>query len=446
MDLNKLHFGEDFHWGISSSAFQTEGTSPYDGKGMSIWDEFSRKRGTIKKGHKADQATLFYKYFRQDISFIRWMNLPNFRFSISWSRIFPAGTGKVNQKGLDFYDRLIDECLEHGIDPWITLYHWDLPHELEKLGGWTNRDILYYFHEYIDKCMKSYADRVSNWMVLNEPTAFTALGYFLGIHAPGKKGKSHFLPAIHHAALAQAEGARLIKSFRTDLKVGSTFSFSHVEAYKKEGKHLNASKKVDALLNRLYLEPLLGLGYPLDDLPFLQGLDPFIKDGDLQKLAFDLDFIGVQNYSREVVAHSHFTPFVKAKLVSAKKRKMPRTAMNWEIYPEAIYQVLKRLSTYDKIPPLIVTENGVAFEDKLEPNGQVYDENRIDFLKEHILSVQKAKQEGVNVQGYFVWSLTDNFEWAEGYRPRFGLIYVDYEKLTRIPKKSAFWYKNFISS
>ena len=445
MTIKKQHFAEDFHWGVSTSAFQTEGTAPYDGRGHSIWDEFSRKRGKIKKGHTAEQATLFYKYFRQDIGFIRWMNLQNFRFSISWPRLIPDGFGERNQQGIDFYDRLIDECLENGISPWVTLYHWDLPYALEKKGGWTNREVIQYFLEYIELCMQKYADRVDRWMVLNEPTAFTALGYFLGIHAPGKRGKANFLPAIHHAALAQAEGGRLIRAHNSAMKIGTTFSFSHVEAHKDRVKDIKASSKVDAILNRMYLEPLLGLGYPLDELPFLEGLHAYVQNGDMESLTFDMDYIGVQNYSREVVAHSYFTPIVNAKLVSAKKRGRPRTAMNWEIYPESIYKVLKRLNAYENIPPLVVTENGVAFEDKLQPNGKVEDEERIDFLRGHIHSVKRAIQEGVKVDGYFVWSLTDNFEWAEGYRPRFGLIYVDYEKLTRVPKNSAFWYRDFLS-
>jgi len=445
MSISKQHFTEDFYWGVSTSAFQTEGTTPYDGRGLSIWDEFCRKRGKIKNGDQADQATLFYKYYRQDVGFVKWMNVQNFRFSMSWPRLFPQGSGKVNHEGVDFYDRLIDECLEQGVNPWITLYHWDLPFNLEVKGGWANRDVVHYLMEYIDLCMRKFADRVDRWMVLNEPTAFTALGYFLGVHAPGKKGKSNFLPSVHHAALAQAEGGRLIRSFDSRLKVGTTFSFSHVEAYRDRNKDTLASNKVDAILNRLYLEPLLGLGYPLDELPILEGLDPYVKDGDLEKLAFDMDFIGVQNYSREVVAHSYITPIVKAKLISPKKRGRPKTAMNWEIYPDSIYYVLHRLNIYQNIPPLVVTENGAAFEDRIQPDGKIEDKERINYLESHIAAVKKAILEGVKVDGYFVWSLTDNFEWAEGYDPRFGLIYIDYQTLTRVPKESAYWYRNFLS-
>lgn len=438
--------GDDFIWGVSSSAFQTEGTSKIDGKGDSIWDAFTAKKGNIKRNQNAQVATNFYKYFRQDLSFIEWMNCKNFRFSISWSRIFPEGVGKVNRKGVDFYNNLIDSCLEQGIEPWVTLYHWDLPLALEKKGGWRNREILHWFEEYISFCMINFSDRVKNWMVLNEPTAFTALGYFMGIHAPGKKGLNNFLPAVHHTALAQAMGGRIIKAYDQELNVGTTFSFAHVEAYTPKAKDEAARVKVDALLNRLYLEPLLGLGYPLKELRGLRKIERYILENDEQNLAFDFDFIGVQNYSREVVAHSYLTPIVNAKLITAKKRNVERTAMGWEAYPKAINEVLNRLSSYRNIPALIVTENGAAFKDKLSGSGRVHDTKRVKYLQESIGEITKAKLSGVDLRGYFIWSLTDNFEWAEGFHPRFGLIYIDYQKQKRIPKDSAIWYRNFLKN
>ena len=432
--INKHLFGEDFVWGVSSSSFQTEGTSLNDGRGDSIWDEFTKKKGKIKKGQNAKVATNFYKYFRQDLSFIDWMNCRNFRFSISWSRIFPNGIGKLNTKGVDFYDRLIDSCLEMKIDPWVTLYHWDLPLELQKQGGWANRNILNWFEEYASFCVKQYGDRVKNWMVLNEPTAFTGLGYFMGIHAPGKKGLKSFLPAMHHAAMVQAEGGRLVKSLNGSLNVGTTFSFSHIDSYKGNKKDKRAQQKVDALLNRLYIEPLLGKGYPLDDLNGLRKVEKFILANDEQKLAFDFDFLGVQNYSREVVTHSYLTPIVNAKLVTAKKRKVEQTEMGWEVYPQSIQKVLLQLNQYKNLPPLIITESGVAFKDELSSSGRVHDLRRVQYLKDCLKEVEGAKKGGVDVRGYFIWSLTDNFEWAEGYHPRFGLIYIDYKKQKKSPE------------
>lgn len=442
--VNRSSFGNDFVFGVSTSAFQTEGSHLADGKGLSIWDTFTAKKGKIKGNQDAKSATNFYKYFRQDLDYIDWMNCKNFRFSTAWSRLFPDGVGKINPKGLAFYDRLIDNCLEKGIDPWVTLYHWDLPHKLEQMGGWTNRDVLKWFEEYVYFTVNKYSDRVKNWMVLNEPTAFTGLGYFMGIHAPGKKGISNFLPSMHHAAMAQAAGGRIIKSINCKLNVGTTFSFSHVEAFSNKKWDEDARIKVDALLNRLYLEPLLGLGYPLNDLPGLRKVEKYMLQGDDQLLAHQFDFIGVQNYSREIVKHSFLTPIVNAKLVSAKKRKVPQTEMGWEVYPKSIYEVLMKLKSYKNIPPLVVTESGAAFKDKLSEEGRINDEKRVIFLKRSIQEIEKAKNDGVNLKGYFIWSLTDNFEWTEGYHPRFGLIYIDYNKQKRVPKDSAFWYKDFL--
>ena len=371
------------------------------------------------------------------------MNIPNYRFSISWSRIFPDGTGKPNMNGIDFYNRVINFCLELDIEPWITLYHWDLPLELEKLGGWTNRNIIHWFSEYVLLCI--FGDRVKNWMILNEPMVFTGAGHFLGIHAPGKKGLANFLAATHHAAMCQAEGGRVARSTRSDLKIGTTFSFSHIDSFSLRHEDELASRKVDALLNKTFIEPLLGLGYPLKDLPFLTRLEPFIKDGDENKLAFDMDYIGVQNYTREIVSHSFFTPFIQAKIVKANTRKVERTLMNWEVYPEAMYHILKKVSGYSNVKEIIVTENGAAFFDILD-NGKINDTQRTKFLQNYLGQVLRAKNEGVDVKGYFVWSFTDNFEWAEGYHPRFGLVYVDFHTQQRIVKSSGHWFSEFLEN
>jgi beta-glucosidase len=444
--IKKELFGEDFAWGVSSSAHQTEGYGVNEGKGPSIWDTFSAQKGKIKRGQTALKATRFYKYYRQDLSFIDWMSCPNFRLSFSWPRLFPKGYGQSNTKGLSFYNRLIDTCLEMGITPWVTLYHWDLPQAIEEKGGWKNRDVLKYFEDYVAFCVEQFSDRVDNWMVLNEPTAFTALGYFMGIHAPGKKGLKNFIPTVHHAAMAQSIGGRCIRSISPGANIGTTFSFSHIEAYKNTSKDVAAQRKVDALLNRLFLEPLLGLGYPLEDLGGLKKIEKYIHAGDEDLLPFDFDFIGVQNYSREVVSHSYLTPIVNAKLVSAKKRKVERTEMGWEVYPKAIYEVLDKLRQYKNIPPLIITESGAAFKDVVNEHGRVEDEKRVHYLQQSIQEVLRAKRNGADVRGFFIWSLTDNFEWAEGYHPRFGLVYIDYLKQKRIPKASAIWYRNFLSA
>ena len=444
MLITKEQFGEDFKWGVSTAAYQIEGAHTADGKGLSIWDTFTQKRKKIADDHNGNIACDFYNRYSDDIALVYQLKIPNYRFSISWSRILPQGVGAINYKGIDFYNRVIDFCLELGIEPWVTLYHWDLPDALQKKGGWTNREVIHWFSYFVDCCVRQFGDRVKHWMVLNEPMVFTGAGYFLGVHAPGKKGLSNFLAAVHHAALCQAEGGRIIKSIYPASKVGTTFSYSHIEPLTSTDKDTAAAKKVDTLLNRMFIEPLLGLGYPTADLPILNRIERYVHHADEGKLAFDMDFAGLQNYTRELVTHAPFMPFVKAKIIKADKRNVERTLMNWEIYPPAIYHALKRFHSYKGVKEIIVTENGAAFKDDVL-NGEVDDFKRRRYLKEHVTEVLRAKQEGVKVTGYFVWTLLDNFEWAEGFHPRFGLVYVDFETQERIIKASGKWYSEFIS-
>lgn len=444
MELNKKLFGDDFAWGISTSAPQTEGAHDKDGRGISIWDSFSQKRKRILNNHTPETASDFYNLYKEDIAILHSLNIPNFRFSFSWSRIFPEGIGKINQKGVDFYHRVIDECLEKNIQPWITLYHWDLPHALEERGGWANRDIIRWFEEYVSFCAREFKGKVKHWMVLNEPMVFTGAGYYLGIHAPGKRGMKNFLPALHHAVLCQATGAKVIKNESPDAEAGTTFSCSHVAPHSNSEKDLNAAKRIDALLNRIFIEAASGHGYPLQELPFLRKLDKYYVNGDDKLMKADFDFAGIQVYTREVVSHSFFVPHLKAKLIPARKRKVYHTAMDWEVYPESLYEIIKQFNSYKNIPKIIVTENGAAFHDTHE-NGRINDTERVHFLERHIAEVLRAKQDGLKVDGYFVWSLTDNFEWAKGYHPRFGLVHIDFTSQQRIIKESGYWYKKFLS-
>ncbi|HAY3539092.1 GH1 family beta-glucosidase [Elizabethkingia anophelis] len=443
MLLTKEAFGKDFIWGVSTAAYQIEGAHNLDGKGPSVWDTFVQKRNKIFRNHTGDTACDHYNRYIDDLYLMHSMNIRNYRFSISWSRILPEGTGLINQAGIDFYNRLIDLSLELGITPWVTLYHWDLPHNLEVKGGWTNRDVKDWFGDYVAICVKSFGDRVKNWMVLNEPTVFCAAGYFFGVHAPGRKSIEGFLAAAHHAALAQAHGARVIKTLQPESNVGTTFSCSHVEAYTNREKDIKAAKKADLLLNRLFIEPLLGMGYPVNEIKTLRRIEKYIKQNDERDLKFDMDFIGIQNYTREIIRYAMFVPFLHAKIVNAKDRNVEMTAMEWEVYPESIYHILKKFQAYENIPPLIITENGAAFSDTLQ-NNVVHDPKRLQYIQNILQQVLRAKQEGVNVNGYFVWTFLDNFEWAEGYHPRFGLVHVDFQTQHRIVKSSGHWYADFI--
>lgn len=435
--------GDSFCWGVATAAYQTEGAYQKDGKGLSIWDVFTQRSGNIYQNQHAHEACDFYHRYEEDLQIVRSLNIDHFRFSLSWPRILPEGTGRVNETGLDFYNRLVDYCLSLGITPWVTLYHWDLPWVLSEKGGWTNRDIIGWFKEYVEVAVKALGDRVQHWMILNEPMMFTGGGYFLGIHAPGKRSISSFLAAVHHATLCQAEGARVVKGLQPSAQVGTTFSCAHVEPVRPVARHQRAAARADALLNRLFIEPAVGLGYPTQQLPVLKRLEKYMHPGDEELMAYNFDFIGLQNYTREVIRHAWSMPYVFARPVAAERRGVPVTLMGWEVYPEAIYRVLQQFHQSYGLQKIVITENGAAFRDTVE-DGQVVDSQREDYLRDNIKQCLRAREEGVPVAGYFVWTLTDNFEWAEGYRTPFGLVHIDFDTQRRTIKKSGFWYGNFI--
>lgn len=441
--FSKEDFGPVFKWGVSVAAYQIEGAHDADGKGLSIWDAFSNKKGKIKDNHNGNTATDFYNRYKEDIDLIKQLNIPNFRFSISWSRILPNGIGEINKAGIDFYNNVIDYCLSQEIEPWITLYHWDLPHELEKKGGWTNREVIIWFEELVVVCAKNFGNKVKNWMVMNEPVVFTGAGYFLGLHAPGRRGMKNFLPAIHYTTLAIATGARKLREIIPKANIGTTFSCSYLEPHRDLNRDKQAVKRVDALLNRLYIEPLLGLGYPEEELPILKGIKKISLPEDEKNMIFDFDFIGIQNYTREIIKNSWLIPYVKASLVKAENRNVPLTDMKWEVYPEAMYHIIKQFNQYPQIKKLMITENGAAFPDELI-NGEIIDRKRTQYIQDNLSQILKAKNEGLKIDGYFVWTLTDNFEWAEGYYPRFGLIHIDFETQKRTVKNSGKWYGDFL--
>lgn len=443
--LNASDFGKDFTWGVSTAAYQIEGAHNLHGKGPSIWDKFTATPKVILNGENANVSCDFYHKYKEDILLMKSMNIDNYRFSISWPRVLPNGTGTINEAGIQFYNDVINFCLEQNITPWITLYHWDLPQTLEEKGGWTNRQIVTWFSEFTQVCANAFGDRVKNWMVMNEPMVFTGAGYFLGVHAPGKKGLKNFLPAAHHAVLCQAEGGRILRKLVPNANVGTTFSCSQITPYRKNKRDKKTAIKVDALLNRLFIEPALGLGYPTKEAPVLKKLQPYIQPTDMDDCKFDFDFIGIQNYTREKVKYSLLVPYIRAKIVKASKRNVATTLMDWEVYPPSIYNMIKKFSNYPQIKKIIITENGAAFKDKIDGDN-IIDTKRTDFLQGYLTQVLKAKQAGLNIHGYFVWTFTDNFEWAEGYHPRFGLVYIDFKTLKRTIKSSGKWFSQFLSN
>jgi beta-glucosidase len=444
--LEKKDFGENFLWGVSVAAAQNEGAFNHGGRALSIWDVFSNKKGKIRGGAKPYVACDFYHRYKDDLLLVKALGFSVFRFSISWSRILPDGTGKPNKEGLEFYHRIIEECHKLGLVPFITLYHWDLPAILEKEGGWTSHLMLKWFNRYVTLCAEEYGPMVKNWIILNEPFGFTSLGYMLGKHAPGKTGLKNFLPAIHNATLAQADGARIIRKMVAHARIGSTFSCSEIIPFSNKKEDLDAALRVDILLNRLFIEPALGMGYPREDFKFLEKLELFNKSWKYtRRMEFSFDFIGLQNYFPVVIKYNPLIPLLQASEVKAKSRGVPHTDMGWEINPGSFQRILNRFWAYEGVKEIIVTENGAAYKDMMV-NGEINDENRIQYFKEYLLALLRAKLEGVNITGYFAWTLMDNFEWAEGFKARFGLIHVDMNTQLRTIKNSGHWFRELLQA
>ena len=443
--LSAKDFGNHFLWGVAIAAAQNEGAWNEDERGPSIWDVFARRQGKIKGGAKPYVATDFYHRYKDDLLLVKALGFNTFRFSVSWSRIMPDGSGKVNQAGIQFYHNLIDECLKQNITPFITLYHWDLPHALEQKGGWTSHLMNRWFIKYVTVCAEAFGDKVKNWIVLNEPAGFTSLGYMLGRHAPGKIGLDNFLKAVHHAALAQADGGRVLRSEVKNACIGTSFSCSEVRPYTNKPEDIEAARKTDILLNRLFIEPLLGKGYPNENFKLIEKLELVNKSWKFtERLRFDMDFIGLQNYFPVVIKHSPFIPYINATEVKAAARKVPHTAMGWEISPDGFYNVLKKFWKYGAVKEIIVTESGAAFPDKLV-NGQVFDNERTLYHQQYLQALLRAKRDGIKIKGYMAWTLTDNFEWSEGYNPRFGLVHIDFKTQLRTVKQSGYWFRDFLS-
>ena len=441
--LSREDFGSDFKWGVATAAYQIEGAVDEDGRTDCVWDVFARKKGRIRNGDHARHACDFYNRYEQDLELVKELGFEQFRFSLSWSRILPDGHGRVNQAGVDYYNRLIDKCIALGIEPWITLYHWDLPQALEKSGGWKNRRTVEWFAEYAAVCANAFGDRVRHWIVLNEPMAVAGLGYTTGEHAPGNKGIHNFLPVVHHLALSQAEGGRVLRQLLPNARIGNAISCSHVIPNSQSAADIRAARRADALMNRLFIEPALGLGYPQDAFPFLSNIKRFMREGDRERLKFDFDFWGLQNYFSVVVQHSYLAPVMWLKEVPATLRNVPTTGLGWEISPSGMYEILKQFQRYKGVRELVITENGAAFKDKMK-EGKVEDHDRRAYYHDYLDAVLKAKNDGVNIAGYFAWTLLDNFEWAHGYSARFGLVYVDFKTQERTVKESGRWFAGFL--
>ncbi|MFI6820668.1 GH1 family beta-glucosidase [Micromonospora sp. NPDC050187] len=433
-------FPAGFRWGVSASAYQVEGAADTDGRGPSIWDTFAHQPGRIADGSTGDVACDHYHRYAEDVALMAGLGISAYRFSVAWPRVQPTGSGPASPRGLDFYDRLTDALLARDIEPVATLYHWDLPQPLEDTGGWLHRDTAHRFAEYADLVAARLGDRVRLWITLNEPFVHMSFGYGLGAHAPGRQLLFDAVPVAHHQLLGHGLAVAALRA-RTTSPVALTNNYSPVRVLGDTDADRAAGAAYDALHNRLFTDPVLGLGYPSD----LEPGPGVVRDGDLATIAAPIDVLGVNYYNPTGVRapeHGSPLPFEQAELDG-----YPRTAFDWPVVPEGLRELLVGLRDRygDALPPIEITESGCAYDDEPDADGRVHDPDRIAYLDGHLRAVRTAIAEGVDVRGYFVWSLLDNWEWAEGFTKRFGLVHVDVDTRARTPKSSYAWYRDLIA-
>ncbi len=443
--MNELTiFPTDFVWGAATAAYQIEGAWDEDGKGESIWDRFSHTPGKVARGDTGDIACDHYHLWREDVALMKELGLRAYRFSIAWPRLLPEGRGRQNPAGFDFYSRLVDGLLQAGIEPFVTLYHWDLPQALQEQGGWPARATAEAFAEVADLASRNLGDRVKYWMTLNEPHVSAMVGYHEGRHAPGHTDRTEALAAAHHLLLAHGWAVPVIRRNAPGAQVGIVLNVGGMTPASPSTADRAAARLGDGMLNRWFLDPLAGRGYPADVVEHFRDPMAFVRPGDMETISVPLGFLGLNYYTRSVV-RSRAIPESENEPQSVFPNPN-RTEMGWEVCPEGFFDILCRLHFDYHFPELYVTENGAAYPDEIGPDGKVDDPLRIAYLQGHLASMARAIAAGVPLRGYFAWSLLDNFEWAYGYSKRFGLIYVDYSTRQRIPKASALWYRRVIEA
>ena len=437
-------FPEDFLFGTATAAYQIEGAAKEDGRGTSIWDVFSHTPGKTLEGQTGDVACDHYHRFRDDIAMMTDLGMKSYRFSIAWPRIFPE-KGVFNQKGMDFYKRLLEDLHNHHISPAVTLYHWDLPQWVEEEGGWRSRETIPYFVDYAETMFRELGDMVPLWITHNEPWCTSFLGHAFGQHAPGHTDWREALAVSHHVLLSHGEVVDVFRHSGQKGKIGITLNLTPTEPGTSQPDDQALAQIVDGNSNRWFLDPLFHGAYPEDMMAFYsQTFGPldFIQQGDHSKIATPIDFLGINYYSRNRVVYDEKSELFGIRMLPPEGDP---TQMGWEVHPDSLYHLLKRIEKEYTTIPLYITENGAAYEDEVV-DGQVHDEKRQEFLRDHFLAAARFLQEGGNLKGYYVWSLMDNFEWSFGYSKRFGIVYVDYESQERIIKDSAKWYQQLIRS
>jgi beta-glucosidase len=431
-------FGRDFKFGVATSSYQIEGAIHEGGRGSSIWDEFCEKQGAIRGGDTGAVACDHYHRMPEDVEMMDWLGVDAYRFSIAWPRVLPDGRGAANEAGLDFYERLVDRLLAKGIEPCVTLYHWDLPAKLE--GGWLSRDTTQAFAEYAEVVAKRLGDRVALWMTHNEPWCQAFLGYHHGIFAPGRHDIKEGLLCAHHLLVSHGLGVQALRA-HVKAPVGIAPNFMPAYPASQDPRDVAAAKRQDGYFNRWFLEPALGLGYPTDMVELYGSAMPKVTPEDLCLIAQPIDVVGVNYYERIVVEDAPDADILRVRAV--KEGDYPRT-LDREVYPEGLLDQLRRLHHEYGIARIVITENGSAFNDGVAADGAIHDSGRIEFIQAHLAKILEARAEGIGVEAYFAWSLMDNFEWNAGYSIRYGLLRVDFETQKRTPKDSAHYFRSLL--
>lgn len=438
-------FPPGFVFGTATAAYQIEGAVDVDGRGRSIWDTFSHTPGRTFRGDTGDTAADHYARYREDVALMGELGLPAYRFSVAWPRVQPAGSGRVEQCGLDFYSRLVDELLARDVEPWLTLYHWDLPQALQDRGGWAERDTADRFADYAGVVVDALGDRVRHWSTLNEPLCSSLEGYQAGRHAPGLRDPAQAARAVHHLLLAHGRAVPVLRARGVDA-LGITLNLAPVHASGNAPADVETARRVDGQHNRMFLDAILRGAYPEDVVADLAdaGAPLPVQDGDLQAIAAPLDWLGVNYYFRNVVRAADGPTGKPSAWIGPPVEEVdapePRTTMGWGVHPDGLTELLLRLRDEYAGIPLVITENGSAWPDELTPEGRVHDVARTDYLLAHLAAAAEAIAQGADLRGYFVWSFMDNFEWARGYAQRFGIVHVDYATQRRTVKDSGHTY------
>jgi beta-glucosidase len=445
MTTKDISFPADFAWGAATSAYQIEGGAHDDGRDESIWDRFAHTPGKIADGNTGDVACDSYHLYAQDVSLLQQLGVNSYRFSISWPRVIPQGRGTVNPAGLDYYDRLVDALLAAHIQPFATLYHWDLPQALQDEGGWANRSTVHAFVEYAELMVRKLGDRVTHWMTHNEPWCVALLGNYYGIFAPGLKDLKTALQVSHHLLLSHGLAVPAIRAAANrPLQVGIAPNIEPAYPASSEQADIDAAWRFDGFFNRWFWEPVAGKGYPQDMWEYYQPNVPEIESGDIEAIAVPIDFVGVNYYNRTTAKdfpESEMVPQIRNIIDPSQPRTDDR-----EVFAPGLYEVLTRIHREYGFKSIYITENGAAFPDSLDEHGMIVDEGRIRFLKAHFEQAHRAIQDGVPLHGYFVWSLMDNFEWSSGFTLRYGISYVDFKTKRRMLKQSGHWLREYIAT